>query len=83
MKNLETFPVMKNGKFFGYADAEQIANSGGALELFDERKAETIRAEAAIEAAKKESDAKKAAVEQAKASGGADASAVKKGPATA
>ncbi|UXO93738.1 hypothetical protein Pan1_23 [Pseudanabaena phage Pan1] len=80
MKNLQTFPVMKNGEFFGYADAEQIAESGGVLELFDENKAESIKAAKAVEEAGKQAEAKKQAVENAKAAGGADAGAVKKGP---
>ena len=41
----ETFPVMKNGVFFGYADADQIARNPG-LSLYDERKAEAVVAEA-------------------------------------
>lgn len=80
-KNLETFPVMKKGVFFGYADAGQIADSNGVLELFDEQKAATIKAQAAIEAAKADSEKKADAVKAAEAAGGADAAAVKKGPA--
>lgn len=80
-KNSETFPVMKNGVFFGYADAGQIADSNGVLELFDERKASAIKAEAAVQAAKAESEKKAEAVKVAEAAGGADASAIKKGPA--
>lgn len=80
-KNLETFPVMKDGKFFGYADAGQIAASGGKLELFDEQKAKSLQAAAAVEAAKADAEKKAEAVKTAEAAGGADASAVKKGPA--
>ena len=80
-KNSQTFPVMKNGKFFGYADAGQIADNP-ALSLYDERKAEAIKAEAAVEAAKAEATKKEEAVKTAEASGGADPAAVKKGPAS-
>lgn len=79
-KDLTTYPVMKNGKFIGYADAEQIANNK-SLELYDETKAANLKAQAAVEAASA-AEAKKVEqkVEATKA-GGADASAVKKGPA--
>lgn len=79
-KNLTKFPVAKNGKFFGYADVDQIA-ANPSLELFDENKAEKIAAEAKIAASKAEQAEKAKSVETTAASGGADASAVKKGPA--
>lgn len=75
-QSLETFPVTKNGKFFGYADARQIA-ANPSLELYDERKAAVIEAEQKVAAAKADQEKKAASVENAK-SAGADASAVKK-----
>lgn len=81
MKNLQTYPVSKNGKFLGYADADQITASGGKLELFDENKATKISTEAKIAASKAENAAKVDAIEKVAAAGGADATAVKKGPA--
>lgn len=78
-KNLEVFPVMKNGKFFGYADADQIA-ANDSLELYDERKAEAAKAEKKIADAKAEQAKKAEAVETAKGNG-SDPSAVKKSPA--
>ncbi len=83
MKNLEKFPVAKNGKFLGYADADQIAKSAGKLELFDEHKAERIASEAKIAASKAEQAKAAEKVATAEGKGGADASAVKKGPAQA
>ena len=76
-KNLSTFPVMKNGAFFGYADADQIARNP-ALTLYDERKAQAVEAEKKVEAAKAEEQKKTASVERAKSTG-SDPSAVKKG----
>lgn len=81
MAQLETFPVTKNGKFIGYADARQIAASKGKLKLFDESKAKAAEAEAKVEAAEVAGAEKKAAVESASKSGGADPASVKKAPA--
>jgi hypothetical protein len=78
VKNLEVFPVTKNGKFFGYADATQIA-ANPSLELYDERKAETVRAEAAVADAKAEQE-KQAETMKAIEAAGSDPAAVKKGP---
>jgi len=78
-KNLQTYPVMKNGKYIGMADAEQIANNP-SLELYDENKAATIKAQAEVDSKKAENAKKSADVDAAKKSGGADAGAVKKGP---
>lgn len=80
-KNLQTYPVSKNGKFFGYADADQIAASGGKLELFDENKAAKISTEAKIAASKAEQAKKAEEAKVAEDKGGAYSSAVKKGPA--
>lgn len=79
-KNLQTYPVMKNGKYIGMADAEQIA-ANASLELYDENKAATIKAQAEVDAKKAEAGADAAKVDAAKQAGGADAGAVKKGPA--
>lgn len=79
-KNLDTFPVMKNGKFFGYADADQIAANPN-LELYDERKAEAVKAEAAVASAKADQAKQAEAVKVAEAAG-SDPAAVKKGPAS-
>lgn len=79
-RNLQTFPVMKNGKFIGHADAEQIAKHP-SLELFDEAKAAAIKAQAEVDAETVKADAEKTKVETAKKAGGADAAAVKKAPA--
>jgi hypothetical protein len=79
MKNLETFPVSKKGKFFGYADADQIAASNGVLEIFDEAKAKKQKADASVAEAKDAADKKAAAVETAKTNG-ADPAAIKKAP---
>lgn len=79
-KNLETFPVMKNGVFFGYADAEQIA-ANPSLELYDERKAEAVKAEQAVANAKAGQEKQAEAVKLAEAAG-SDPAAVKKGPAS-
>lgn len=82
-KDMTVYPVSKgkDGKFFGYADARQIAKSGGKLVLFDPTAADKVKIEkeVAAEKAKQTDDAKK--VDTAKQAGGADASAVKKGPA--
>lgn len=80
-KNMQTFAVSKNGKFIGYADAGQIANSGGVLKLYDESKAKLEMAEAAIGAAKASVVEKSAEIVVSEKSGGADPAAVKKGPA--
>lgn len=83
-KDMTTFPVAKKGaedKFFGYADATQIAKSRGKLVLFDATAAEKVKVEAKVEAEKArqaDEDKTKAA---AAAAGGADAKAVKKAPA--
>ncbi|ARB06106.1 hypothetical protein FDH38_gp052 [Dinoroseobacter phage vB_DshS-R5C] len=82
MKNLQTYPVAKNGKFFGYADADQIAAAGGKLELFDENKAAKISTEAKIAESKAKQAAKSNEVKDAEAAGGADnGTPPKKGPA--
>lgn len=78
-KNLQTYPVMKNGEFIGYADAEQIAKND-SLELFDESKADAIKARAEIDSKKTAAAEKAVTAEKAKAQGGADAAAVKKAP---
>jgi len=83
-KDMTTYPVSKgkDGKFFGYADATQIAKSKGKLKLFDPSAAERVKIEkevAAVEAKEADTASKK---EEAKQAGGADASAVKKGPAS-
>lgn len=80
-KNLQTFPVMKNGEFIGHADARQIA-ANDSLELFDENKAAAIKAQAEVDASKADTAEKAVATEKAKQAGGADSSAVKKGPAS-
>lgn len=80
-KSAETFAVSKNGEFFGYADANQIAQSNGVLELFDENAAKAARAQAEITAAKARNDAEAKHIAHTKKVGGADASAVKKAPA--
>lgn len=81
-KDMTTFPVSKgkSGKYFGEADAAQIANSGGVLKLFDPDKAKKLKTEAVIDAAADEAGTAAAKVEKVKAAGGADASAVKKTP---
>ena len=79
-KNTQTYPVTKNGKFIGYADAGQIARNK-SLELFDEDKAAKVKAEAEVTAAAAKAEAKTEKVEDAKKAGGADSGAVKKGPA--
>jgi len=82
-KNTETFPVSKgeNGKFFGYADAGQIARSKGALKLFDAEKAAKIKVERAVAAEEQKQAEKNALADRTRGKGGADASAVKKAPA--
>lgn len=79
-KHSELFAVSKNGEFFGYADAGQIAASGGKLELFDENSAKAARAQAEIDAAKARLEGENQKVADVKKVGGADASAVKKAP---
>lgn len=83
-KDMNTFPVSKgkDGKFFGFADAGQIARSGGKLVLFDADKADKIKVEKLVaqeEAKVKDADDK---VKKAEDKGGSDAGAVRKGPAT-
>ena len=80
-KDLQTYPVMKNGTYIGMADAGQIA-ANSSLELYDEQKAATIKAQAEVDSKKAVAAKQTKAVDTAKAGGGADASAVKKGPAT-
>jgi hypothetical protein len=75
----ETFPVSKNGKYFGHADADQI-NSNPALKIFDATEAATKEAVAKVEAAAAEKD-KKASDLAAAENKGADPSAVRKAPA--
>ena len=43
-----TIPVTKNGKFFGYADEDQIANNP-ALKIFDKKDTAPVEEEAAPE----------------------------------
>ena len=78
MVGKQTFPVAKNGVFFGYADADQIA-SKPSLELYDEAKAAAHRAAEAVEAARIDAENKTVDV-QAAVAGGSDPSAVKKAP---
>ena len=73
MKTFERFPVTKNGKFFGYADARQIQKSGGILKLYSETRARDMEAEKAVAVAQKADKIKSAK------SAGADPNAVKKG----
>lgn len=75
----QVFPVTKNGVFFGYADADQIA-AKPELALYDEAKAAGIRAALLVEAAKEDAE-NKAALATVAAAGGSDPSAVKKAPA--
>lgn len=79
-KHSELYAVSKNGEFFGYADAGQIARSNGVLTLFDENSAKAARAQAEIDAVKAREAEGAKKVEDAKKTGGADASAVKKAP---
>lgn len=79
MVGKQIFPVAKNGKFIGYADAKQIAQND-SLELFDETKARTASAEVVIEDAAKEAKTKKQSEDDA-AGKGSDPAAVRKGPA--
>lgn len=74
MKTSDTFPVTKNGKFFGYADARQIARSNGVLEIFDEAKAEAIEQNKVVEAQKQadEKSAEQRKVLEGKAANPAD-----------
>lgn len=78
-KDLTTYPVSKNGKFFGYATAAQIAASP-SLELYDESKLKAEQAAKALDAARAEQAKKAAEVEKVESKGGADPAAVKKGP---
>jgi len=79
-KNLNTFPVTKNGKFIGYADADQIA-ANPSLAIYDERKAEAAEAERQVEAAKQDHEKKQRSLDTAKQAG-ADPAQVKKGAAS-
>lgn len=79
-KDMTTFPVTKGGKFFGYADAGQIARSKGVLEVFDPAKAAAIEATKEVSKASSDEAKKAKGVEAAVKAGGADAAAVKKGP---
>ena len=79
-KDMTTYPVMKNGKYIGRADAGQIAMHK-SLKLFDPLEAEKMDAEAAIASEAKADVATEVTIEKAKEAGGAVASAVKKGPA--
>lgn len=76
MVGKQLFPVTKNGVFFGYADADQIA-AKPSLELYDEAKAAAVRASQAVAAAKQEAAKKDTAVHIAN---GSDPYAVKKAP---
>jgi len=80
-KDMTTYPVQKDGKFLGYADARQIARNP-ALSLYDESKAKTIQQEAEINAAHEAEIAAKAEVAKVAKAGGANAGAVRKGPAS-
>lgn len=74
-----TFPVTKNGKFIGYADARQIARNP-SLAIYDETKAEALEQQAVVEAEKAAQE--KAAEDKKVAEGkGANPADVKKGPA--
>jgi len=83
-KDLTLYPVSKgdSNKYFGDADAGQIAASKGKLKLFDPEKAKAVKQTAAIKAEEKDIEQKTAKVEAIKASGGSDAGAVRKGPAS-
>ena len=73
-----TFAVSKNGKFFGYADANQIAKHP-KLKLYDEAEAKIMAAKEQVAKAKKESADKKKAETDA-AGKGADPGAIRKAP---
>lgn len=77
-KKLPKFPVMKDGRFFGYADAAQIA-AHPSLEVYDEAKAAAIEAQAAVDAEKRKAEKRKAEKAVAEAAG-ANPAAVRKGP---
>jgi len=83
-KNTETFAVSKgkSDKFFGYADAGQIARSNGVLKLFDADKAEKIKIQKKVDAEATKQASVDAAQTDAKKAGGSDAGAVRKGPAS-
>lgn len=81
-------PVSKNGKFFGYATAAQIA-AKDSLEVFDEKAAQALKAKQAVDDAGASADdaaTKQAVVEAGDKSadkapnGKADPAAVKKAP---
>lgn len=78
---LPKMPVSKHGKFFGYADAKQIARSRGVLEVFDAGKAAVMEQEAKVKA-QADADAKAAELAQASSGKAADPADVKKGPAS-
>lgn len=78
MVGKQVFPVSKNGKYFGMADAKQIADNP-ALELFDEAKAAVAIAKKAVAEAVKAEDEKTKTDEVAKGKG-ADPAAVRRGP---
>lgn len=75
----DLIPVTKNGKFFGYADAKQIARTP-SLEVFDPREAKALEHKAAVEKQAKADEEAKARAEAAKGKQ-ATPDAVKKGPA--
>ena len=79
MADLRLFPVSKNGKFFGYADAGQIARNE-SLEIFDESKAKVIEDKKVV-AEQAAADEKSAAQKAALAGKSANPADVKKGPA--
>ena len=64
MKDMTTYPVSKNGKFFGYATAAQIA-AHKSLELYDENKLKAEQAEQALADAKAVQAAKVEVAEEA------------------
>lgn len=80
VKTMETFPVSKNGKFIGYADARQIAKSNGVLEIFDQAKADAKLAALAIAEAKAAASEDATIKADSAAAGGADPKEVKRGP---
>lgn len=82
-KDMTTYPVSKgdSDKFFGYADATQIARSKGRLKLFDADAAEKLRVEQAIAAEEAKIAKSDEAVKKTQEAGGADAKTVRKAPA--
>lgn len=72
-------PVSKNGKFFGYADARQIARNA-SLEVFDASKAEAIERAKVVDE-QKAADAKAAEMRKASEGKAADPADVVKKPA--